>query len=339
MTISPLGRRALGLALGVLADQFFADPPTRFHPVAWFGSASAEVEKYLWRDHKLAGLAHTVVCLVPVGLAGFLVEKKLPGKVATTALATWVSLGAASLAKEGNQMAELLKNGDLEQARNQLMNLCGRDPQNLDEAELARAVVESLAENTADCAVASVFWLALAGIPGILIHRAANTLDAMVGHKNNRYLNYGYFSAKFDDLLDWVPARITGLASCLAAGFISKDAADAGENLVTKIRKSPARIAKAWRIMNRDARNHPSPNGGWCEAGFAGCLGIQLGGTNTYYGGRVEHRGLLGQGPRPGAIEIGQAARLVKIITTATAMLAVLGLGIAGQLSSKTGSN
>ncbi len=307
MTISKPWQRAIGLGIGVLADRFFADPLTKYHPVAWFGRIATNLEDKTWADNVSAGAKQVGILIAPLLVAGALAEKSRH-RILWTALATWVSLGARSLVKEGNKMAALLKQGDIESARGELMNLCGRDPSNLDEPELARAVVESLAENTADSAVATLFWGAVGGVPGMLGHRACNTLDAMIGHKNDRYLNFGKVAARLDDLLDWLPARITGSLACLAAPAVG------------------GKVKEAFRIMFRDGANHPSPNGGWCEAAFAGALGVQLGGTNIYPGNRTEQRGLLGDGPRPTSAEISKASRLVEIITVVSAAIAILGV-------------
>ncbi len=300
--------RALGILLGVAADAALGDP-ARHHPVAWFGAFAGRVEEKLYADDSARGAAFTAATLAPILAGGIAVEcvtRRHPvAHIAATAIATWVVLGARSLADEGRTMAERLDDDDLDDARGQLGNLCGRDPEGLDEPELARATVESLAENTADAAVASLLWGSALGIPGMLVHRAANTLDAMVGHRNDRYARFGTASARLDDALDWLPARVTGLLACLAAPVVGGS------------------TREAYRVLRRDARNHPSPNGGWCESAWAGSLGVQLGGRNVYFS-RVEERGLLGDGPRPRAAEVRKAARLVTTVTAAATGLAAL---------------
>lgn len=294
--------RAVGVAVGVLADQLLGDP-RRHHPVAWFGTWASKVERPLYADDRARGAVYVVAAVAPIAVAGLVLERATRrhplAHAAATALTTWAALGARSLAREGELMADRLDDGDLDGARARLGNLCGRDPEGLDEPELARAAVESMAENTADAAVASLFWVSMAGIPGMAVHRAVNTLDAMVGHKNDRYRRFGTAAAKLDDLLDWLPARITGAAACLLAPVVGGDR------------------AHAWRITRRDAHDHPSPNGGWCEAAWAGALGVQLGGRNVYFQS-VEERGLLGDGPRPTARELRKASRLVTAVTVVT---------------------
>ena len=258
------------MALGVAADALLGDP-TRHHPVAWFGSAAGAVERRMYADDTARGAAFTAAAVVPLALAGACAERLTrrhpAAHVAATAVATWAVLGARSLAREGEAMAAHLDADDLPAAREQVTHLCGRDPDQLDAPELARAAVESMAENTADAAVASIFWGAIAGIPGLLAHRAVNTLDAMVGHRNARYRRFGTASARLDDSLDYLPARATGLLAMLLAPTVG------GSRRHT------------WAVLRRDSGNHPSPNGGWCEAAWAGALGVQLGGRNVYASG------------------------------------------------------
>ncbi|GAA1391245.1 cobalamin biosynthesis protein [Luteococcus peritonei] len=303
--------RAVGLALGTAADRLVPDPQ-HHHPVAWFGSWAAWLERHTWRDDRAAGALHVALCLAPLAALGLTAEavgRRHPlARVATTALATWAVTGGASLAREGRVMADHLSAGDLASARARLGHLCGRLSDELDEPELARATLESVAENTADAVVAPLVWGALAGVPGLLLHRGINTLDAMVGHHNERYEHFGTAAARLDDAACWPAARITGALACLLAG---------------------ERRSRAWQVMRRDAHDHPSPNGGWCESAFAGALGVQLGGRNVYPGGRVEHRGLLGDGPRPTAADLRAGVRLeCRIQWAATALAAAALLAV-----------
>lgn len=296
--------RAAGLLLGTLADQVVPDPQ-KHHPVAWFGTGAMYVEAVSWDDNRPAGVVHVAACLAPLAVLGVAAERlgrRHPvAEVALVALTTWAVTGGAALRREGETMAGLLEAGDLPAARERLSHLCGRLPDDLDEPDLARAALESIAENSADAVVASLFWGAVAGIPGLLLHRGINTLDAMVGHHNDRHANFGWAAANLDDIACWVPARITGALACALAG---------------------GRRKVAWTTMRRDANDHPSPNGGWCESAFAGALGVQLGGRNVYPGGRVEHRGLLGDGPRPLSGDLRAASKLAGRVQWAAAGLA-----------------
>jgi len=230
-----------------------------------------------------------------------------------TAAATWTVLGGRSLRREGRVMHGLLTNGDLAAARRRLSHLAGRDPDGLGPGQLARATVESLAENTSDAVVAPLWWAALAGVPGLVGYRAVNTLDAMIGHRSPRYERFGWAAARLDDAANLIPARLSGALAAAGAPLVGG---------------SPRRALRAWR---RDAGRHPSPNAGPVEASFAGALGITLGGVNRY-GDRVENRGTLGDGPPPAVRDIPRAVRLsglvgaggLAVATAATAATAAL---------------
>lgn len=312
-----LASRAVGIAIGVIADQLLGDP-ARHHPVAWFGTWAGRVEKPMYADDTARGAAFVLAAVAPVVGAAAAVElgtRRRPVLHAcATALTTWAVLGSRSLAREGQLMADRLETGDLDGARARLGNLCGRDPSGLDEPELARAAVESMAENTADASVASLLWGATLGIPGMVAHRCLNTLDAMVGHRNERYRRFGTAAARLDDAADLVPARVTGAVACALAPLVGGDR------------------ARAWHVMRRDAHKHPSPNGGWCESAWAGALGVQLGGRNVYFS-RAETRDLLGDGPRPRAPQLRKAATLVTAVTASVTAAVVSGLALLGRIT------
>jgi adenosylcobinamide-phosphate synthase len=299
---------AAGLALGAVADLVFADPRRR-HPVAGFGSAAAALERRMWRDSRAAGAVYAAVCVgtaTALGTAGSQLTAGRPlARTALTAAATWAVLGGTSLGHAATTMERHLDAGDLDAARAHLSSLAGREPSGLGEAELVRATVESVAENTSDAAVAPLFWGAVAGLPGLLGYRAANTLDAMVGYRSPRYARFGWAAARFDDVVNWVPARVTAVLTVLTAPLTGG---------------SPT---GAWRAWQRDGAAHPSPNAGRCEAALAGALGLRLGGRNVY-GERVEERPSLGDGQPPVRGDIRRAARLSRgVWTTAAALAAV----------------
>ncbi|MFJ8809213.1 cobalamin biosynthesis protein [Streptomyces sp. NPDC102490] len=290
---------AYGAAAGLLGDLLLGDP-RRGHPVAAFGRAAGAVERVLWRDHRGWGALHTAVCAggaVALGLAASRAVHRSPAaSVALTGAATWAVVGGTSLAREANAIGRALAAGDVEAARARLPHLCGRDPRALDTDGLARAVVESVAENTSDAVVGALVWGAVAGVPGLLGFRAVNTLDAMVGHKSPRYRRYGWASARLDDLAGWPGARLTAVLATVSGG-------------------DPRGAVRAWRA---DAARHPSPNAGPVEAAFAGALGVRLGGTLSY-GGRVEHRpvlnGAAGRPVRAGSGDIDRAIRLSRRVS------------------------
>ncbi|MFD0419125.1 cobalamin biosynthesis protein [Streptomyces sp. NPDC127108] len=282
---------AYGAAAGLLGDLLLGDP-RRGHPVAAFGRAAGAVERVLWRDHRGWGALHTLVCAggaVGAGvLASFAVRRSRAASVGLTAAATWAVVGGTSLGREARAIGGALAAGDVDVARERLPHLCGRDPEALDADGIARAVVESVAENTSDAVVGALVWGAVGGVPGLLGFRAVNTLDAMVGHRSPRHLRYGWASARLDDVAGWPGARLTAALAVVAGG-------------------SPRGAVRAWRA---DASKHPSPNAGVVEASFAGALGVRLGGTLAY-AGRVEHRPVLNGGGR--AVAVGDIERAVKL--------------------------
>ncbi|MFF5337530.1 cobalamin biosynthesis protein [Streptomyces sp. NPDC013181] len=294
---------AYGATAGMIGDLLLGDP-RRGHPVAAFGRAAAAVEHRLWRDHRGWGALHTLVCAGGAAggaaLAARALRRHPAASVALTAAATWSVVGGTSLGREARAIGGALAAGDVEGARERLPHLCGRDPHSLDAPGIARAVVESVAENTSDAVVGALVWGALAGVPGLAGFRAANTLDAMVGHRSPRHLRYGWASARLDDLAGWPGARLTALLAVTAGG-------------------RPRQAVRAWRA---DAAKHPSPNAGPVEAAFAGALGVRLGGTLAY-GGRVEHRPVL-NGEAGRAVETGDIERAVRL----SRRVGVLALGV-----------
>ncbi|SCF07697.1 adenosylcobinamide-phosphate synthase [Micromonospora mirobrigensis] len=312
---------AAGLVAGYALDAWLGDP-RRWHPVAGFGRAAGALERRLYRPDRLAGAAFTALAVgVPVlaGVAATRATRRRPvARVVLTAAATWTVLGGRTLSREATVMGAALRRGDLPATRDRLGHLCGRDPSALDEPELARATVESVAENTSDAVVAPLVWGAVAGLPGLLGYRAANTLDAMVGHRSPRYARFGTPAARLDDLLNLVPARLTGLLTVAVAPVAHGDR------------------GRAWRVWRRDRHDHPSPNAGQCEAAMAGALGVRLGGRNVYFG-RSEVRPFLGDGPRPEARHLKRAARISRAVGLAALGLAVAATPVAGRLTTTGG--
>ncbi|WP_058044976.1 cobalamin biosynthesis protein [Streptomyces roseifaciens] len=308
MRADPIGF-ACGAALGFLGDRVLGDP-RRGHPVAAFGRAAQTVEQRLWRDHRGHGAVHALLCAGGAAAGAALLARAArasrPAGIALTAAATWAVLGGTSLGREARAIGGALAAGDEDVARERLPHLCGRDPQALDGQQIARAVVESVAENTSDAVVGALVWGALGGVPGLVGFRAVNTLDAMVGHKSPRYRRFGWASARLDDVAGWPGARLTAALAVLAG-------------------PDPR---GAWRVVRRDASRHPSPNAGPVEAAFAGALGVRLGGTLAY-AGRVEHRPVLGAENRPVATDdIERAVRLSRRVS-----LLALGTAVVGRLS------
>ncbi|RII25420.1 MAG: cobalamin biosynthesis protein CobD [Geobacter sp.] len=258
----------------IFLDLLLGDPRWFPHPVVGIGWLVTFQEPRLRRLIPSEFLAGIVLLVMTVGITFGLSLAVLRGASALNSAAgfvvavilAWNCLAARSLHRESRLVADALGRGDLDGARRYLSFIVGRDTAELDEPEIWRGVVETVAENTSDGVIAPLCCLMLGGPPLALAYKAVNTLDSMVGYKNERYLQFGRASARFDDLVNWIPARLTGLLMVVAATLVGLS----GRN--------------AWRIMRRDGHNHSSPNSGIPEAAAAGALGVQLGGTNFYFG-------------------------------------------------------
>ncbi|WP_216903239.1 cobalamin biosynthesis protein [Nocardia alni] len=300
---------AAGLVLGFGLDRALGDP-RRWHPVAGFGSVAGAVESTMYRDGRGAGVAYEAVLIGGTIAIGSAAQRgvglcrrdgvRFVASAGLTALATWMVLGGTTLVRTGRAMADRLEADDLAGARALLPSLCGRDPDVLDADGLARAATESIAENTSDATVAPLVWGAFAGVPGLLAYRAVNTLDAMVGYRNERYRDFGWAAARTDDLANLLPARLSGLLTAATAPLVGG---------------SPAAALRAWR---RDAARHPSPNAGVAESTMAGALGVRLGGRTQYRHG-AELRPTLGDGPTPRVADLRRAVRLSEAVQFAAA--------------------
>lgn len=261
-----------------LMDACIGDPQSRWHPVALMGRLIAWLEKVFYRREDSPGrqflsgsILVILVLLISYELAAGLIylSYRLPvswGSEVLSALMLAFMISPRSLAQAGRRIYDCLVHGDLAGARRATGCIVGRDTEQLDDAELARAAVESVAENTSDGTIAPLFWFAIGGVPLAVLYRAANTMDSMLGYKNERYLYFGRPAARLDDVLNYIPARLTGMLFVMSAFLLGYD----GHN--------------ALRVMRRDAAKHPSPNGGYAEAAMAGALQIRLGGENSYFG-------------------------------------------------------
>lgn len=290
-------RRSLGAALGLLGDRCLGEPPAVVHPVAAFGRLMTRAEDVLYADDRAAGVIYAAFGVATGAVAGL--------AAGSTALAVAGSASGRMLRTTARDVATALTAGDLDRARATLPALVGRDPSVLDEAGIAAATVESLAENTVDAVVAPALFGAALGAPGVAAHRAVNTLDAMVGHRSARYHRFGWAAARLDDAAAFAPARVTAALVCLTR---------------------PARLGAVRDAIRRDAPAHPSPNAGVAEAAFAAALGVELGGP-TRYPAHDEDRPRLGTGPRPGVADIERAARLAdQVELTLGVILLAVGL-------------
>lgn len=260
------------------------------HPVMWVGTLIAAMDRRWNRPGiALAGGGAAMLVLLGVGTgAGWLVERLATGWTGTIAVVLIATSGLAqrSLWDHVAAVRAPLEAGDIAAARAAVAGIVGRDTATLDEAGVAAAAVETLAESWCDGVVAPAFWLLLLGLPGLFTFKCISTADSMIGHRDARYERFGKACARMDDLLNWVPARLSGVLLCLTGG--------------------------GWRVMMRDARRHLSPNAGWPESAMAGRIGVTLGGGACYDGEWIA-RATLGDGPRPGAADVGRALRLFGI--------------------------
>jgi adenosylcobinamide-phosphate synthase len=282
---------------GWLADRLAGDPP-RLHPVAGFGRVALVLERLVWRPRRSAGVVHTLLLVVASALLAS--RRSRPVRAAIV----WAALGGRSLEREALRLARVLEKGDIRTARALVPALVGRDPTELDERELSRAAVESVAENTSDAVVAPLLWAALAGAPAVAAYRAVNTLDAMIGHRHERYREFGWFAARLDDLANWPAARLTALLAIAAAPLVGGSS------------------RAAWIAAWSDGPHHPSPNAGRVEAAFAGALGVRLGGLNRYAHG-LERRPDLGSGPAPAVGDIARTVTLSRLVGFGALLLAL----------------
>jgi adenosylcobinamide-phosphate synthase len=260
--------------------------------VALFGRALEIADRSLNRSgdtpiaRRRSGFAAVSILLFGAALAGWglhwVFAKAGWAGLALEAVAVSVFLAQKSLADHVAAVAMALKNDGLSGGRNAVSMIVGRNPEQLDEAGVCRAAIESLAENSSDGVVAPAFWYAIFGLPGLFAYKMLNTADSMIGHLNDRHRDFGRFAAKLDDAANWIPARLTGLLICAAAALIG----------------SAGRGKAALTVMLRDARQHRSPNAGWPEAAMAGALGLALGGPRQYGADFVNEPVLNGGGSR-----------------------------------------
>ncbi|MEA3319457.1 MAG: adenosylcobinamide-phosphate synthase CbiB [Bacillota bacterium] len=262
------------LGAAVVLDVISGDPRWLPHPVVQMGKLISFLEKILNNGQKRRRKGVLLAIIVVLSVYGivFLVitlSYKIHFYVGVLLeiYFIWTTIAIKGLADAGKSVWIPLLKGNLEEARRSLSMIVGRDTENLSESEVVRGTVETIAENTVDGITAPLFWALIGGAPLAMAYRAINTLDSMVGYKNERFLNFGWASARLDDMANFIPARLTALSIWLSSVFIEGSNRKAG-----------------WLITMRDAKKHPSPNSGWPEAMTAGLMGIQLGGVNYYKG-------------------------------------------------------
>ena len=299
----------------LLLDTFLGDPRVKMHPVALIGTLISRLEGIFYRpaagkkEQCIAGLILSVIVLLlvydivyAVMLGVSYIDNIYISYAAEGFILFW-TICPRSLARAAGEIHHYLTHHRLRIARTKVGWIVGRDTEHLSEGEVVRATVETVAENTVDGILSPLFFFAIGGAPLAALYRAANTLDSMIGYKNDKYLYFGRFAARLDDVLNYIPARIGAVLYIIVAAVLRYD------------------WKGAWRVIRRDASKHPSPNGGYAEAAVAGALGIRLGGYNSYFG-KVSFRAYMGD-PRHELkpCHIRQAVHLMYAVTLTAAAL------------------
>lgn len=306
------GDAFLLVVAALLLDAVIGDPDWLWrrapHPVVWIGNGIGWLERRLnresWsrRGRKLAGVLTVVIIVAASILVGALLDDLLHGHwlgIIAEALIASTLIAQRSLYQHVARVHSAFTEGGLPAARKTVAMIVGRDPERLDEAGVARAAIESTGENFSDGIVAPVFWLALFGLPGLIAYKAINTADSMIGHRTDRYVDFGWAAARLDDLVNLVPARLSGVLVALAAPI-------AGGSIATSV-----------KAMFRDARHHRSPNAGWPESAMAGALGIALSGPRVYAEGIANEPYL---NPDGRAAEPNDIRRALRVYSAACAL-------------------
>lgn len=263
----------ISITIACIIDRIIGDPENWPHPVKWIGSFISQLEKRWNRGYngRFTGSVMLLVVLVVSFSITFIIVRfsyqvhVIVGIIIESIIIS-TTIAQKSLKKAAIEVFTPLQNGDIDEARKKLSYIVGRDTDKLNEGEVVRATVETVVENISDGVTAPIFWAFIGGAPLAIVYRAINTCDSMVGYKNERFIDFGWASAKADDIVNWIPSRLTAymMVFGIKDAFVSRK--------------------KALELLFRDARKHPSPNSGWLEAAFAALHGVQLGGTNTYKG-------------------------------------------------------
>lgn len=282
---------AIVIILAVLLDLWLGEP-RRFHPLAGFGRLAQRIEAAFIgspeNNRQIRGVLALALAVLPwVLLAWWL--SSLPGlELPVSLLLLTLAIGGRSLAQHGRAVAEALAAGNLPLARERVGWMVSRDTENLDEAGVSRAAVESVLENGNDALFGAIFWFLLLGAPGVVLYRLSNTLDAMWGYRTERYHAFGWAAARLDDLMGWLPARLTALGYLLVGD-----------------------ASRGWRCWRHQGDRTDSPNAGVVMASGAGALGLSLGGPTAYHGALIE-KPVLGEGDAPNGADIGRAISLMQ---------------------------
>lgn len=303
----------LSIYIGYIADLIFGDPYSFPHPVIYIGKLIKLVEsniRKVCKSDKALKIGGFVLWFITVGLTyliTYLIVRLSSFNVVVFIIVNsfiiYTTLATKCLKDEAVKIYKLLKSKDIEKSRMQVSYIVGRDTANLNESEIIRATIETVAENTVDGIISPMLYAFIGGAPLAMAYKAINTLDSMVGYKNDKYINLGFASAKIDDIANYIPARISVLLMTIGSLILSYD------------------YKNCFKIAIRDRKNHKSPNCPYSEGAVAGALGIQLGGTNIYFGKSV-YKPTIGDKLRE--VEIDDIARANKIMYASSAISLIL---------------
>ena len=308
--------------IAYVLDLIFGDPQNIIHPVQVIGKMISSGEKYLLgkrhesdRKYKFfAGMILNITVISVTYAVTYLIYKSSENSIIFTVAEIYLMytiFSINSLAREGNRVYNILKEGNIERARKDLSYLVSRDTGTMDEKMIIRSTMETISENTVDGIVAPMLYMFLGGLPLSITYKAINTFDSMVGYKNEKYMDFGKFSAKLDDVANFIPARITGILIVIASMILGYD------------------YKNSLKIFIRDRKNHSSPNSGHAEAGVAGALGVQFGGRVSYFGKEVDKPVI---GDKAKDFELEDIKKNIKIMYVASFLslivFSVISLGI-----------
>ena len=296
------------LTIGFILDLLIGDPNNPFHPVRGIGLLASKLEtifrKLLKNSLKIAGLIVWMITIIltfaiTYGIIFVCMKINKYLGVIVQGIIIYFCISAKGLVVEGYKVIKYLNEGNIEKSRKQLSYIVGRDTESLDSKGITRAVIETIAENMSDGVIAPILFAGIFGAAGSMAYKAVNTMDSMFGYKNDKYIEFGYFPAKLDDLFNYIPARVTGILIIISSFFLKRD------------------YKNSFKIYKRDRYNHTSPNSAHPEAAMAGALDIQLGGANYYFGKIVEKPVI---GDKIKEIEINDVKKTAEILYLSAVM-------------------
>lgn len=296
------------LTIGFILDLLIGDPNNPFHPVRGIGLLASKLEtifrKLLKNSLKIAGLIVWMITIIltfaiTYGIIFVCMKINKYLGIIVQGIIIYFCISAKGLVVEGYKVIKYLNEGNIEKSRKQLSYIVGRDTESLDSKGITRAVIETIAENMSDGVIAPILFAGIFGAAGSMAYKAVNTMDSMFGYKNEKYIKFGYFPAKLDDLFNYIPARVTGILIIISSFFLKRD------------------YKNSLKIYKRDRYNHTSPNSAHPEAAMAGALDIQLGGANYYFGKIVEKPVI---GDKIKEIEINDVKKTAEILYLSAVM-------------------